>query len=129
MIGRKILVSWLLFGTAIGCFSFLQVYVATEDLSRGAAVFGFGIALGVVGGLGRLAIEARRGGLIQDADGDRERWTPSRVVLSACLLALVFGAGLARVLRAPASVYIAILFVAAGTAALSHIYRRNVGPH
>ena len=87
---------------------------------------GLGLVMGIVGGLGRLFIEWRRGGL-----GDEpERWTsvPLRRRLGGLVAAaLAIGAGFARAGGAPGPVYVALIAIATVVLLLSFVVGRDAG--
>ena len=60
MVTRAILRNWLLFGIGAGFLGALQVYIATERRPAALAMVGFGLVIGIVGGLGRLSFVVGR---------------------------------------------------------------------
>ena len=111
MVTRTILRNWLLFGMGLGVLGAVQVYIATERSTPALVTVGFGVLIGIVGGLGRFFIEWRRGGL-----GDEpERWTSvplSRRLPGLVVASVAMGAGFALAAGAPVAVYVPILAIA-----------------
>jgi hypothetical protein len=123
VVTRAILRNWLFLGLALGAVGAVQVYGATNRLERALAMLGFGLAIGVVGGLSRLYYEWRQGGL-----GDEpKQWNvpTSRRLVSVIPLALVVGAGFARVAGARPAISIALTVLAAALALLLLVVQRD----
>ncbi|HEV2808808.1 MAG TPA: hypothetical protein VGV93_00215 [Acidimicrobiales bacterium] len=124
MVTRAILRNWLLLGIGLGVLGAVQVYIATERSIPALVMVGFGVLIGMIGGLGRLFIEWRRGGL----GGEPERWTSiplSRRLEALVVASLAIGAGFARAAGAPVAVYVAILAIAVVISLLSFVVRRR----
>ncbi len=124
MVTRTILRNWLLFGIGMGVFGAIQVYIATERSTPALVMVGFGVLIGIVGGLGRLLIEWRRGGL----GDDPERWTSiplSRRLEGLVVASLAIGAAFARAAGAPVAVYVPIIAIAVVISLLSFVLRRG----
>ncbi len=124
MVTRTILRNWLFFGMGLGVLGAVQVYIATERSAPALVMVGSGVLIGIVGGLGRLFIEWRRGGL-----GDEpERWTSiplSRRLPGLVVASLAIGAGFARAAGAPVAVYLAIIAIAVVISLVSFFVRRG----
>lgn len=118
MIARRILVIWLLFGLFIGAVTGLQIFATTERLESLIAFLAIGLAVGVVGGLGRVAFEWRRGGL-----GDElKSWSAADMIITGVVTLLIVGAGFARIASAPVPLYVA-LFLSAALIAVTYEVR------
>lgn len=124
MVTRTIVRNWLLVGIGAGVLGAVQVYIATERSTGALVMVGLGVLIGIVGGLVRLFIEWRRGGL-----GDEpERWTSiplSRWLPGLVVASLAIGAGFARAASAPVAVYLAIIAIAVVISLLSFVVRRG----
>lgn len=124
MVTRAILRNWLLLGIGLGVLGAVQVYIATERSAAALVMVGSGVLIGIVGGLGRLFIEWRRGGL----GAEPERWTSiplSRRLEGLVVASLAIGAGFARAAGAPVAVYVPILAIAVVISLLSFVVRRR----
>lgn len=124
MVTRAILRNWLVVGTAAGGAGFLQVYAANQRLLPALLVAGLGLTLGIIGGLIRLFVEWRRGGL----GAEPERWPPvtlRHVVGGLAVVALTIGMAAARVADAPGAIYAAMIAIAVVVWLLSFTIRRN----
>jgi hypothetical protein len=110
-------------GLAAGAVGRLQVYAATSRPDRAFATLGFGLAIGMVGGLGRLYYEWRQGGLGEDP----QHWNlpVSRHLVNVIPLALVIGAGFARASGARPAVSMALTVLAVALSLFLLVVLRN----
>lgn len=127
MIARRIFLNWLAVGAGLGAAASLQVLLATEDASLSAAIFLFGVFVGLCGGIGRILLEHSRGGLSLSSPSSSSsgRWTAGRMAISTTLALLVVAAGAIRALDGPLPLYVGFLLAAASIAVLRMIMRRS----
>lgn len=74
---------------------------------------GVGVVLGLLGGVGRLIVERRRGGLPDKEEWPGAAWTRRQILVTVVVIALIIGAGFARTGDEPLAVYLALVVLAA----------------
>ena len=72
MVTRTILRNWLLFGIEMGVFGAVQVYITAGRSTPALVMVGFGVLIGIVGGLGRLFVSGGEVAWITSRNGGRQ---------------------------------------------------------